>query len=50
MERYASSRYVSIELLLNQKDGLKIPNSAVVNHSFYKIPKDYFFKEIILQL
>ena len=44
MERYASSRYVSIELLLNQKDGLKVPNSAIVNHRFYKIPKDYFFK------
>jgi hypothetical protein len=44
MERYASSRYVSIELLLNQKDGLKIPNSSIVKNKFYKIPKDYFFK------
>lgn len=39
--RYASDRYVEIELLINRQTGLKIPNSAIVQKMFYRIPKEY---------
>ncbi|MCR4781862.1 MAG: hypothetical protein K5851_03855 [Lachnospiraceae bacterium] len=42
MERFASNRFISIELLINQESGLKIPNSAIDEKEFYVIPKDYF--------
>ena len=44
MIRYASERYLEIELLLTEKTGLKIPNSAIIEKEFYTIPKDYFCK------
>ena len=39
--RYVTDRYLEIELLMDRKSGLKIPNSAVSEQSFYKIPQDY---------
>jgi hypothetical protein len=42
MERFANLRFVSIELMINQQQGLKIPNSAIDTKEFYVIPKDYF--------
>lgn len=39
--RFSSDRFVEIELLLNQKTGLKIPTSAIAKKSFFKIPKEY---------
>jgi len=39
--RFASDRFIDIELLLNRKTGLKIPGSAIVEREFYKIPKEY---------
>lgn len=39
--RYASERYLEIELIVNRKSGLKIPNSAIAKKVFYKIPKEY---------
>lgn len=42
MERYASQRFVNIELLLDENDGLKIPNSSICDKEFYLIPKSYF--------
>lgn len=44
MIRYASERYLEIELLLTEKTGLKIPNSAITEKEFYTIPKEYFLK------
>lgn len=44
MERFSESRFIPVELELNYKSGLKIPNSAITTKSFYKIPKDYFLK------
>lgn len=43
MERYANQRFVNIELLIDEKEGLKIPNSALVEKEFYVIPKKYFY-------
>ncbi|SCZ78199.1 HlyD family efflux transporter periplasmic adaptor subunit [Pseudobutyrivibrio xylanivorans] len=41
MDRYAESRYVHIKLINNNISGLKIPNSSIVQKSFYTIPKSY---------
>lgn len=42
--RYVSDRYLEIELVMNKKEGLKVPVSAIVDRSFYKIPEEYAIK------
>lgn len=42
--RYATERYLEIELLLSDTSGLKIPNSALTEKSFFLVPKDYVTK------
>ena len=44
MIRYASDRYVEVELLLSEETGLKIPNTAITEKEFYTIPVEYFLK------
>ncbi len=39
--RYASDRFLDIELVTNTQSGLKLPLSAIINKEFYLIPKDY---------
>lgn len=39
--RYATERFLEIELVLNKKTGLKIPASAIVEKQFYNIPEEY---------
>ena len=39
--RYASNRFLEIELVTNTKSGLKVPLSALVSKDFYVIPKDF---------
>ena len=41
MVRYATERFLDIELILEDETGLKIPKSAVVNKEFYLVPEDY---------
>ena len=41
MIRYAGDRFLSVELILEDETGLKIPKSAVIDQKFYVIPKDY---------
>ncbi|MGI6094337.1 MAG: HlyD family efflux transporter periplasmic adaptor subunit [Lachnospiraceae bacterium] len=41
MIRYASDRFVDIELVTNTKTGLKIPMSSVVTKEFYIIPESF---------
>ncbi len=41
MERYANSRYIGIDLILEENNGLKVPNTSIVSRPFYKISKDY---------
>ena len=43
--RYASNRYLEIELVTNTKSGLKIPLTAIVNKDFYVIPKEFVVNE-----
>ena len=44
MERYADQRFIGINLKLDEKNGLKIPNSAIIEKTFYTVPKKYFTK------
>lgn len=44
MIRYASERFVDVELLLTKQEGLKIPNQSIVTKSFYVVPQSYFTK------
>lgn len=39
--RYVTDRYLEIELLMDRREGLKIPTSAIAEKTFYKIPEDY---------
>lgn len=45
MIRYASERYLDIELLINYKKGLKIPNSAIVEKQFFTVPLDFYIED-----
>lgn len=44
MVRYASERFLDIELLIAEETGLKIPNTAIIEKNFYTIPIDFFLK------
>lgn len=41
MVRFATDRFIDIELILDAEDGLKLPSSAITEQEFYLIPKDY---------
>lgn len=42
--RYATDRFLEIELVMNKVSGLKIPASAIVERLFYRIPEEYAIK------
>ena len=44
MITFCNERFVDIELILEDKTGLKIPNSAIVEKEFFIVPKDYVTK------
>lgn len=44
MIRYASERFIDVELLLTKQEGLKIPNRSIVEKSFFVVPQSYFTK------
>ena len=39
--RFASDRFVEIELILTREMGLKVPNSSLVQKELFPIPKEY---------
>ncbi len=41
MITFSMDRFISIELLLDNHSGLKIPNSAIADKDFYIVPKEY---------
>lgn len=41
MISFAKDRLLDIEIILENENGLKIPNSAIVEKEFYLIPKEY---------
>ncbi len=44
MITFATDRILEVELMTNTQDGLKIPNSSIVEREFYLIPKEYMTK------
>ena len=44
MIRFATDRYVEVELLFDEESGLKIPNSAIAAKDFFTVPMEYFQK------
>ncbi len=44
MITFATDRILEVELLTNTQEGLKIPNSAIVEREFYLVPKAYMTK------
>lgn len=44
MIRYATDRFIDIELVLEDQSGLKIPKSSVVEKDFYCVPGEYMTK------
>lgn len=41
MIRFATDRYLDIEVLLDSTSGLKVPNSAIVEKEFFTVPMEY---------
>ena len=41
LPHFVVDRYVDVEVEVRAEDGLKIPNTAIVEKEFYKIPKAY---------
>lgn len=41
MVNYISERYIDIVILMEQNNGLKIPNSSILEKNIYKIPVSY---------
>ncbi|MCR4788246.1 MAG: hypothetical protein K5888_06660 [Lachnospiraceae bacterium] len=44
MLSFCTDRFIDIELILQEDNGLKVPNSAIVNKEFFIVPKDYIEK------
>ena len=42
MSNFLSERYLSIEIVMEEDMGLKVPVSAIVDKEVYKIPVEYF--------
>lgn len=45
MIRYITDRYLEIELVTAEKEGLKIPTTSIVTKDFYTIPKEYLITD-----
>lgn len=43
--RYFSDRFLNIEVVLQSKTGLKIPNTALVTREMFRIPIDYLYTD-----
>lgn len=42
---FCTERFLDIELITEEEQGLKIPNSAIAEQEFFLIPKDFMSKE-----
>lgn len=45
MVSYAKDRFIKVELVLEEDEGLKIPISSIVEKEFYLIDSDFVFKD-----
>lgn len=44
MVNYINERFIDIVILMDQKNGLKIPNSSITEKDIYKIPEEFLSK------
>lgn len=44
MLSFCTDRFIDIELILQEDNGLKVPNSSIVEKEFFIVPKDYLTK------
>lgn len=44
MVSFCTDRFIDIELILEEEEGLKVPNSAIAEKEFFLVPKDYLTK------
>jgi hypothetical protein len=49
LDCYAKERYLDVEIEIESEDGLKIPESSIVEVPCYKIPKDFFTGNVAAQ-
>ncbi len=45
MSNFVSERFLNVEIILAEDNGLKIPTSAIYKKDIYRIPKDYFVRD-----
>ncbi|MCQ2080159.1 MAG: hypothetical protein MJZ11_00785 [Lachnospiraceae bacterium] len=44
MMTFCTDRFIDIELILDEDNGLKVPNSSIIEKEFFIIPKEYITK------
>lgn len=44
MITFSTERFINIELITDKETGLKVPNSAIIDRSFYLVPTEYITK------
>ena len=44
MISYCNERYIDIELVIEEEEGLKVPNSAIITKEFLMVPEEYLTK------
>lgn len=44
MISYCNERFIDIELIIEEEEGLKVPNSAIITKEFLLIPEEYITK------
>lgn len=43
METFCTDRFIDIEILSNEKKGLKVPTSSITDGDFFLVPKEFIF-------
>lgn len=44
MVTFVTERFLEVELITENENGLKVPNSAIINKEFFLVPKEYVTK------
>lgn len=44
MMTFCTDRFIDIELILDEDNGLKVPNSSIIEKDFYIVPREYLTK------
>ncbi|MDO4556365.1 MAG: HlyD family efflux transporter periplasmic adaptor subunit [Lachnospiraceae bacterium] len=47
--RYSKDRFIDVEIEIEEENGLKIPNTAISEEEFYKVPKMFFMDDSVSQ-